>query len=333
MLRKEDKANDACGQECDGQLCSAVSMKSNEDPVGTAARNELYVFVEVPLPWGYDAMQAVHFPEGLKIILEKAKGEGRKFRFLSFASDALSQSGYRRVISYRQPRATFARYARTEFVVPDSKVGPLVEQLICEPEKLDQFAAFKADTGEDVRDLFVCTHGSHDVCCGKLGYPMYRLIAEQYAAASQGKLRVWRASHFGGHRFAPTVADFPEGRFWAHLEHADVDTIVHRNKPVAEIAQKYRGWSGMGKFEQMLEREAWIREGWNWIQYEKEGIVLGEDEQTVTVRIHYQSADGKVSGAYEGTIAAAGQAETGGCGKQPGTLPQFRVQHIVKQSD
>lgn len=58
-----------------------------------------------------------------------------------------------------------------------------------------------------MRDILVCTHGSRDVCWGKFGYAIYKLLRARHAAPNG--LRVWRTSHIGGHRFASTLLDFP----------------------------------------------------------------------------------------------------------------------------
>ena len=53
------------------------------------------------------------------------------------------------------------------------------------------------------RDILVCTHGARDACCGKFGYGFYVEMRGLAAVRGDG-VRVWRTSHLGGHRFAPT---------------------------------------------------------------------------------------------------------------------------------
>jgi hypothetical protein len=167
---------------------------------------------------GIDVADSKNFPTGLMDVLDRARENGQKFRFLAVVSDYHpSPLGYRRVIYYKKPAPAFAKYEKKEYVVPEDEVNALVETILNVPEHLDRFKTYSFDSS-GVRDLFVCTHGSHDVCCGKYGYPLYKILEEDYAAKLSGKLRVWRSSHFGGHRYAPTIADLPEGRYWAHLE-------------------------------------------------------------------------------------------------------------------
>ncbi|NJL57608.1 hypothetical protein HC928_22615 [bacterium] len=125
-------------------------------------------------------------------------------------------------------------------------------------------------------------------------------------------MRVWRCCHFGGHQFAPTLVDLPEGRFWGHLEPEILDLLVHRQDSVAQLRQYYRGWCGLTKFEQIAEREIWIQEGWNWLTYPKAGqtLAVDQDENWAEVRLDFTTVDGKVAGAYEARIERCGSVIT-----------------------
>lgn len=59
--------------------------------------------------------------------------------------------------------------------------------------------------------LLVCTHGSRDICCGKLGPRLAQ------ALRSAGHPEVWEVSHIGGHRFAPTLWHLPSWRVYGRL--------------------------------------------------------------------------------------------------------------------
>lgn len=102
-----------------------------------------------------------------------------------------------------------------------------------------------------------------------------------------GQLRVWRCSHFGSHQLAPTLVDLPEGRCWGHLEPEVLELLVKRNEPVAGLRQFYRGWAGLTQFEQIAEREIWIREGWDWLDYLKAGQSVKEQSH-----IYYSASSG-----------------------------------------
>jgi hypothetical protein len=90
--------------------------------------------------------------------------------------------------------------------------------------------------------------------------------------------RVWRCSHFGGHQFAPTLIDLPTGQYWGHLESTVLDPLIYRQGDVRQLRSFYRGWAGLGKFEQMLDRELWMQEGWQWLTYPRKGQVIDQDQ-------------------------------------------------------
>ncbi|HYG60048.1 MAG TPA: sucrase ferredoxin, partial [Symbiobacteriaceae bacterium] len=185
------------------RFCSLVSRAVGEDPGGTATHYRQYILVELPLPWPKDPTQAEAFPHGLERVMSAAPGA--KARLLFIAPDAeYSRAGQARVISFRRPSdGLVAGFDREEHLVPVGQVAALAEALLQGSVGVGQRPA--------IRDMLVCTHGSTDAACGRFGYPLYETLRRRYAGPG---LRVWRVSHIGGHRFAPTLLDFPEGRCW-----------------------------------------------------------------------------------------------------------------------
>jgi hypothetical protein len=59
--------------------------------------------------------------------------------------------------------------------------------------------------------LLVCTHGSRDRCCGRLGGELFSLLL------GEAPTMVWQSSHLGGHRFAPTALSLPDGLQYGRL--------------------------------------------------------------------------------------------------------------------
>lgn len=178
----------------------------------------------------------------------------------------------------------------------------------------------------------VCTHGNVDVACARFGQPIYQNLRKEYACSST--LRVWRCSHFGGHQFAPTLADFPTGQVWGHLEPEILDTLVHRNQPVANLQPFYRGWSGLGQFEQIAEREIWMQRGWDWLNFRKSGQTLtaaGQEAESVSVRITFASPDGREAGSYEATVEASGSVMSAlNSGQALTAVKQYRVRQLTQ---
>ena len=108
--------------------------------------------------------------------------------------------------------------------VSDLGASRLCERTIGSPEELlqldvpAQVRALRA--GEVVAGaatpaqplVLVCTNGRRDVCCAKLGAPVAQALAQQDG------LEVWQTTHLGGHRFAATLLQLPEGLCYGRLE-------------------------------------------------------------------------------------------------------------------
>ena len=322
MARGESRRED--------RLCSLVSKANGEDPIGSAKAVKNRLIVELPQPWPRNALGSRRLVEGLRPVVEGAQDASLLDAFSAILPDReYSRNGHTRVLFVRRPEGPFAAYEREDLLVPDGELVAAVGVLL-EGSGLGRFGRYRQET-DHVRDLLVCTHGGRDVCCGKFGYPVYDLLRRRHA--SPGKLRVWRTSHLGGHRFAPTMLDLPEGLLWGHLEPWAAERLATRSGPVADLGPFYRGWAGLrSPAEQAAEREVFAREGWAWAGYLKEGRVLSSGEGRTEVRIAYRSADGAVSGAYEATVEVAGTVMTMESSGDPELVEvdQYRVVRLEK---
>lgn len=282
-----------------------------------------------------------------------------------------SRSLTTRVLFYSRPQPQFAYFEKQEFVVPEAEfpalLVALLKRLLGQFNELERFDSYRQETGH-VREILVCTHGNVDAACARFGYPIYQQLRNEYAARSPGNLRVWRCSHFGGHRFAPTLIDLPEGRAWGHLEPEIVDRLIRRFGEVTELRSHYRGWSGLSKFEQVAEREIWMQVGWDWLSFAKSGrttrkggltgirpyvyqllrwiplkriqVFLERWTQNATwadVEISFISSDGTTSGIYTARVEESDRVTTApksapaGEPMQLQSVPQYRVHRLTKQ--
>ena len=309
------------------QYCAVISKQQREDPIGTAPHYARYLLIEIPLPWESNVTHSRHFPEGLNDVLARCAEQSDTFRFLAFCSDTRrSPSGYVRLFFFDRPAFPCAAFRKREYVVAEDRLNALVESLLQNNGQLPDFDDALQPT-KHIRELFVCTHGARDKCCGTFGFPIYRHIEDHYAAASGGNIRVWRTSHIGGHRFAPTLIDFPEGRFWAHATPDMLRMLIERKGSFAEISRHYRGWGMIGRYEQAAERELFLKFGWNWIDYDKDTQLIDSGEPIVRVRIRYRSPDGEC-GEYNAEVEIVGKVQIGGCGNEWSETNQYRVRQL-----
>ncbi|HAJ59253.1 MAG TPA: sucrase ferredoxin [Cyanobacteria bacterium UBA8543] len=322
------------------RFCSILSKANGEDPIGSADYCDRWLIIELAPPWVGDIwLEAILLPQGVIDSLKLAWESGLKLLPIAIAPDReYSHPNFTRVLYYRRVGERFAQFEKQEFVIPHPQLGSLVTALVEQPEGLSHFDTYRQETAH-IRELLVCTDGNVDVACARFGYPIYRTLRQEYAVASGGRLRVWRCSHFGGHQFAPTLADFPQGRFWGHLELEMLHLLVQRQGSVLGLRPFYRGWSGLSRFEQIAEREMLMQEGWAWLDYQKVGQVLAMDSEAQTwaeVRIDFTALDGSVGGAYEARIEANASVTTALWSSTTDDdeplvpVKQYRVSRLVK---
>lgn len=292
------------------RFCSVVSAESGEDPIGSSWHSERYVLVELPLPWKYNALESIHAPAGLGPLLMELWEMGHRWGFIGFApDDEYRVAGMTRVIDYQLPPAPFAGYDRVEYLFPTERVSDLLRLLATNPER-DELAVLRVEPGPGDRDVFVCTHGAIDACCATFGYPIYRML-RQMAGNPEHRLRVWRCTHFGGHRFAATVLDMPEGRYWGHLEARDLGPLIRRDRPFAELRHRYRGWAALpDPLQQVAEGAAFLRAGWEWTRCLVRATDAPGSEAEQVVRFDYTHPETREHGLIEVGIVPDGMVTT-----------------------
>lgn len=259
----------------DCQFCAEVSKASGEDPIGTAGTYDQLLLVETPQPWTRQIWQQYPYLQPLnQLVRNTMRWQGVRIRLMALAPDQdYCQPDRIRVLHLRRPLGPFAQLKKVEFSIPEAQFLPLVRDLLKHPTHLDRWQHYQ-QASQATRDLLVCTHATHDLACGRFGNPLFRRLRQEYASDT---LRIWQTSHFGGHRFAPTLVDLPSGRFWGHLQPDILPTLVHQTGPLQDLYPYYRGWTGLNKFAQIAEREIWMQEGWDWINFPKEGQIIAQD--------------------------------------------------------
>jgi hypothetical protein len=162
------------------------------------------------------------------------------------------------------------------------------------------------DSAVSDRLVLICTHGARDACCGSLGSALHRSIP----GLGPG-VQLWRTSHTGGHRFAPTAIVLPEGTLWAYLDAELLTGIVHRTAPVDDVLPHYRGCAGLaGPEVQAADREGLRRQGWSWLDTPRAGEVIARDDQG---RVHVQVTGAGVT--YQAVVVVARMVPVADCGK------------------
>jgi hypothetical protein len=324
---------DPAGDDTLPRSCAVAALRANEQPTGWAIAARRFALVEVALPWPADIEQSPALPPGLARLLEELKARNRDDapRLEAIAPEpALSVAGRVRVVLLERSAGGRPGYARTERLVAPGEVTDLVAAW--------SDGAIEPDPASNIRDIIVCTHGSHDTCCGRFGAPIHRALTT-ITADSPG-IRVWRGSHTGGHRFSPTLVDLPDGRSWGRLRPADLEALVWRTGEAAALRERYRGLGALPTFyERLVEAELLFRVGWSWLDRHVEGeVVRGHrfsypeepDELDDVAIVRISSTDpGGARAAWEAQVVrGAGTVTRGECGDEPWDAPSFAVAEL-----
>lgn len=246
-------------------FCSTVSEASGEDPAGSAWAIRRYVMVELPLPWPYNSLQSRNAPAGLEDFIVEAYGKmDQPWGFVGIAPDAAySVDGVTRIIDLRQGEALARAYHRDTYLVPANRAVDYLRMIAFEPDNPELIATKQPDD-QSSREFFICTHAAIDICCATVGYPMYQLLRKM-AEGADTPTRVWRCTHFGGHRFAATAFEAPQGRYWGRLKAPMLARLMHRHHLASELRQNYRGWAALDDpLWQIAEAEIFAAAGWAW---------------------------------------------------------------------
>ncbi|HET6963856.1 MAG TPA: sucrase ferredoxin [Acidimicrobiales bacterium] len=247
--------------------CSAWAREVDLSPIGTIGSYRGYLLVETPLPWPRDVGEIPLLgPLGPRLA-----ASGLRLQALVPSSlDAGPEQ--RRVVlhSFGSGDTGFDGYRRNETVAGRS-LEEAVDRLIA---LAGGATVDPGRAGSRVTDVLVCTHGRRDVCCGSQGTDLALQLA---AAGAPEDVHLWRTSHTGGHRFAPTFIVLPQGTGWAFADTALVGQVLDRSVPFADVAHHYRGCAGLaGPREQALEREVLLGTGWELLDRARTAFLTGE---------------------------------------------------------
>jgi hypothetical protein len=231
---------------------------------------------------------------------------------LQLVSTRRSTGGDPRAIVYLEKSSDgFAGYSRAEVTAPLAELPERVAQLL-ETGASCQSAPWSPTDDKmapaTLTDVLVCGHGSRDRCCGSLGTVLAN-VAEDIARGASLDVRVWRTTHLGGHRFAPTAVTLPDGMVWGQLDEAAIRAIMLRDQPANEVTRCSRGNSGLPPRAQLLDTALLAVYGWDWLQRARVADVRDDSR----VRLRAPRDDGGFD-EWEGFVAVRRELPVPVCG-------------------
>ncbi|MGO4257344.1 sucrase ferredoxin [Marmoricola sp. RAF53] len=234
--------------------CSAASAAVDEPLIGSAPDAVAWVCLEQNGPWGAKAWTDSHLDPVLGKAIETAAGE-----------HGVRPSLIRRTGRHADPGTSTRRHVLVAYVVPGRTW--LLSGTVAAPEALLDldWAAVAAGDIEAVRrslpgveptgqpHLLVCTNGTRDTCCARLGRPVATAAAAAYPD------QVWEVTHTSGHRLAATTVLLPAGVL--HGRVLDGAPLIEAASRGELVLTGYRGRSHLSAGAQVAEEHVRRTEG------------------------------------------------------------------------
>lgn len=300
--------------------CADHSRHLGLDPGGTAIRADRVVLIGTPLPWPKPVFDHARLAE-ISPILKASKVPTRTLAYVPGPADGMGGPDQTITITFDRSLDSATVVERRYRTDSPRQLLSLATALAADDRKaLAAQAHYEAELVTPV--ALVCTQGSHDVCCGSEGA---RFATEAEAISD---LAVFRVSHTGGHRFAPTAMTLPDGRMWADLDIDLLRRVLSSTGDTAELVERCRGWWGADiGGAQVAERGVFGLVGWD-LNDRQRTVEEGETFDGAT-RFFVSSGDQ----AWTVTVAVGRAVPTIAC-RQPGGLPakqsvEYQVREIV----
>lgn len=273
--------------------CSKVSEEAGEPTIGSARQVPEFLLIEWPRPWDASALNTESLPDEIQTAYSEASRNNQFVgKCLLFDRDPEYSGDEFRVFYYTLPDPPHAQYQKEEYLVPQVHLADLCTTILQNAEERNKFDEYRHSDRQKRREIFVCNHRERDPCCGKYGAELFLNLRNEYANPNR---RIWKISHIGGHRFAPNVIDFPDGRYWGRLQENELDNFIYRNGSFEQIAERYRGWCALSTPEQVAEQDLLIEHDWAWMRQKKEAtlqhVPSDRDQFQVEFQCHPEEGD------------------------------------------
>ena len=199
---------------------------------GTAPHRPVWALVEHPGPWGREAVLDAPWPhDGFGAALQ-ARLDAADVRAVLARRPGTGERG-----APARPAVVLARYGG-----PGDGGWTATTRLDAAPDLLDLDwavlavgAAPPAGWADPGPVWGVCTHGTRDACCARLGRPLAQAFA---ALVPDG---TWEISHSGGHRFSGVAFDVTHGRLYGRAAAADAAVLVDAQRAGRTVRHLLRG--------------------------------------------------------------------------------------------
>lgn len=298
--------------------CSPWTQAQGVDPIGSAGSFDQLLLVEWPLPWPADVSE-------IPALAAAAADPRARLMAVVPRADEAPADGLVRVVHHR--RTGTHRLVGVDHRLPAADVPGLLASLLDEPAREQH--DWPTVVGDAPPEVLVCGHGRRDPCCGRWGTLLHVELAARATEA-----RVWRCSHTGGHRFAPTAITLPDGRAWAYADADLLDGVVTRRADVGWLASHDRGCLALDPWAQVVERALLGRFGWAWLDGEvtRADTRVTADSRSAGVRLEWRTTDG-LTGRADALVEVTRTLPVLVCGEPPEAATKSSPEYALRRLD
>ncbi len=206
-------------------FCSELSIKVEEKMFGTVPRVDVWLLLEYTQAWAEKAFQSADIPQDVK-------------NYLSNYLESIPNCRLQLIKRHDRSLDSIKFYVG----VSDEKEPKLFKFNLSSYEDIFELDILEILEGRSslIKDplLLICTHGTHDVCCGKFGVPIYLRAIER-----ENGFMTWQCTHLGGHRFAANVLCLPYGIYYGRVREENVTNLIDECQNHFVNLENYRGRS------------------------------------------------------------------------------------------
>ena len=283
-------------------FCSDAARLRGDENAATAARVDVWLLVEFPGTWGRNPLQDAQLPDAVRVALERALKEIPRSRLVFIRRRLDTREGCRVYVSRSAPNT--AQVMRELPSLDDVAMLP--------------FAELATTTAQQEMPLvLVCTHGQHDSCCGRRGFPLYDALRQR------PDLDVWQCSHIGGDRFAANALVLPWGQYYGPVEARDADAFAETILADDIYLAGYRGRCSMSRLAQA--GETFVRRLTGMLRRDALRVISREPLPDERTRVRLRDVDGAIHEVVIEPYVSADAAFVT-CGTTtPGAVRQLRL--------
>ncbi|MFK7824040.1 MAG: sucrase ferredoxin [Oligoflexales bacterium] len=248
----------------ENQYCSLLTKNHTPSIIGTAGYKPCQIFIEFAQPWNSNVIGTPGFPEGVDVLLKKLM---RQYKVPISLNSMCRESKPNKEAShlfilYSKPGDKCA-YSFFSYEIALNKVESFLTHLL--PDIFDNGITYQSDAFRKKRAVMICCHGERDRCCGKFGLDLFNHM-NRFTIDKKLPIDVWKSSHIGGHKYAPTLMDLPSMRVWGHLSNAEAESLLVKDQFNTNLLKRYRGFCSLSNsYEQFAESEALKKFAWEWL--------------------------------------------------------------------